>query len=287
MLVHKGSIYKQAASEPHLVELKEYLNRSYFEEGAEAIMYRPDYWFEWWDDQYYYGGSRWSESVYGGYLEKHNIQSLDHLRYHFVLLSEQEQREFLTNNVDADLIDNYVMNEDGTAYHLVGERAAPSSVYLEYEEDLGETWIIHFTKIQNVHKIQHEGFRYGIPDPTAIGWTTHIPKLQKKGSGYGFGYTIDDYPKFLVHPDGANRWHAGAVLLRAEALYVSHKVDKDSQAVFWGPSAYDIVGLVPTNKNTYAVIDCGGSHLFDGATLDDAVAWAIQNISSHPTLACL
>lgn len=284
--------YRRAASEPHLVQLKEYLDRHPFDLAADTIMYKPYRFLDWWYRDSGYGGEDWDEYIF--FPEDEEAGTFRTFAVWFADLDDDEMHKFLRNNIDADIVEDYY-EEEGALTKLTGDADAPSHVYLDYRRDLGDTWLIHFTKKQNVLRIQQNGFQYGVEDHRKLGWTTHIRKQQKRGPGYGFAYTVDDYPEYLVHPDGARRWHAGAVLFRAEALYLQHKVDQDRQAVFWGPSAYDVVALLPESagrfndpkNDVYAVLDCDGSYVMTGDNLDTVVQWTIQNIDRHPNLACI
>ena len=286
MIRFRGHSYRRAVSEPHLVQLKQNLLRDTWTMAVEAIMYDPRSFFSWWRRWSEYGSVDLDELVDEAFLEAEEVTTLGELADTFMSLDEEEQQEFLHNRIDADILDDYLDDDNGATAHLIGNTDAPTHVYMEHERDLGDTWLIHFTKPANVRKIQQNGFQYGMQDPDAIGFTTHVPKHLKKGPGYSFAYTVRDYPEFLVHPDGAERWHKGAVLFRAEALYVRHKTDNDYQAIFWGPAAYDIVALLPT-KDTYAIVDCDGSYVDAGDTLDDAIQWVIQNINRYPNLVCI
>lgn len=66
-------------------------------------------------------------------------------------------------------------------------------------EMIKEQWIIHTTN--DADNILNNGFKYGTTDMNKLGTTFRIEKDKKVGTGYTFGYTLEDFKNAHIYRD--------------------------------------------------------------------------------------
>jgi hypothetical protein len=116
---------------------------------------------------------------------------------------------------------------------------APSWVYLTPwfgNEIYG--WLIHFS--DTAYDIAYEGFCRGVPSVNKLGLTTRLSSYEFDTEGYNFAYPADIAVRFAFDR-GTPKYGKHAVLFRAPYMLFNHLTDQEPQAIFWGPSARDII----------------------------------------------
>jgi len=176
----------------------------------------------------------------------------------------------------------------------------PTYEYVEYVDLLKNQWLIHFT--DEPFSVQKYGFTSGVDDITKLGLTTHLPEIFKQGPGFNFAYTLSDYLRGSGSPVNPHaRWSYGkhAVMFKASGIRVLHLGDEEYQAIFWGPSARDIVVLYKDycfiydekmedsyEDDAWVVVPCNADtdNIYCAKDFEDVVVWVANNFDQYKNL---
>lgn len=146
----------------------------------------------------------------------------------------------------------------------------PAWVTLDYRYTRPRDWLVHCT--DSPREIYAEGFRRGVEDLSRIALTTHLPDVEKRFPGYNFAYEPDDFDRYAHN----ERWGFGCkygrhvLLLRSAYVSAYHSGDQEPQAVFWGPSAGDVVWLDVAERGNYAV-ELDDGELLEATEIPDLI----------------
>lgn len=113
-------------------------------------------------------------------------------------------------------------------------------------------WLIHFS--DDAYDIAGEGFCRGVPYPDKLGLTTHLDDFAFDVEGYNFAYPAGVATRYGFIR-GAPKYGKRAVLFRAPYMLFDHFADGEPQAIFWGPSARDIVVIDFDHKEPVLEVD--------------------------------
>lgn len=112
---------------------------------------------------------------------------------------------------------------------------------MDYEKDIdiNKEWLIHFTNYPD--SIAYKGFTAGTQDIETLALTRRDSNTME---GYDFAFLADyvsnQEARYYCGTDTDN-W--GAVMFHANGVQTYHYGDEQTQIVFWGPSAFDIIPI--------------------------------------------
>lgn len=161
---------------------------------------------------------------------------------------------------------------------IMGDPRSPTFLHMDFTQIVKNQWLIHFT--DSASDVASSGFQFGMPEPWALGLTTHLNESAKESGGYNFAYLLRDYNKY---GSSRGRWKYGkeAVVFRASGVEVYHYGDNEPQVIFDGSTAKDIIpiwhneeGWTVSNKSTG-----GAFHASDD--LDNVVQWLVNNYNQY------
>ncbi|MCH9802154.1 MAG: hypothetical protein K0U62_11590 [Actinomycetia bacterium] len=120
------------------------------------------------------------------------------------------------------------------------QEESPSWRYLHPRYgDEAYDWLIHFS--DSAYDIAAEGFCRGVPHVETLGLTTLLSSFYFDTEGYNFAYPAEMAQRFGFNRWGDPQYGKRAVLFRAPHMVFDHSTDNEPQAIFWGPSARDII----------------------------------------------
>lgn len=125
----------------------------------------------------------------------------------------------------------------------------PSWSYLDYRGTRPRGWLLHCTSAGG--DVSVDGFIRGVPDVTKLGLTTHLGDIEKDLPGYNFAYEADRFNRYAFDRNGVCRYGGDVLLFRAPYVETWHRTDEEPQAIFWGPSATDIILLTEVSRGYY------------------------------------
>lgn len=170
------------------------------------------------------------------------------------------------------------------------EAEHPSWLFMSNPKIVKNEWLIHFTGNANV--VACRGFNYGMDDFTRLGLTTRY-SLEQKPGGYNFAYSAKGWEQYARGEHGF-KYGGEAVLFRASGVQIWHAGDEETQVVFVGNTAHDIVPLTQgghdggwwANGIGKGGHEEGNYERGDGSfdSLSDAVKWVVKNFGQYKRL---
>jgi len=144
-----------------------------------------------------------------------------------------------------DLVDDLLPR-----FHQAGvDEEQPSWHYLDYRGTEPRGWLVHCTNEGG--EIAGDGFTFGVSDLSKLGLTTRLSKLDKLEAGYNFAYEADVFDRYGWDRSGRCRYGGDIILFRAPYVDTWHYTDEEPQAIFWGPSATDIILITEASDRSY------------------------------------
>jgi hypothetical protein len=162
-----------------------------------------------------------------------------------------------------------------------------SQEYFDYNGLVKNQWLVHFTN--DAWGIARNGFKYGVDDPANLALTTHLPDSAKKRGGYNFAFlATDNYMGYVGGRYGDMKYGKEAVVFRAGGIEVDHNTDNETQVIFWGASARDIVPITEdSNTGLWSVGEVpNGNPAFAHENLKTVVDWVIANYNQYKRWLC-
>jgi hypothetical protein len=126
----------------------------------------------------------------------------------------------------------------------------PTWVAMDYEAKHPRDWLVHCT--DHGHDICADGFTRGVEDLTKIALTTHLPESEKQRPGFNFAFRPSDFERY-AYDRGRCKYGRTVVLFRAPYVVAYHHGDEERQAIFWGPSATDVIVLDVAERGNYSL----------------------------------
>ncbi len=124
----------------------------------------------------------------------------------------------------------------------------PSWRFLDYRGTYPRDWLFHCTDAGQ--DVISEGFIRGVEDVSKLGLTVHLPAVDRSFPGFNFAYPADAFNRYAFDR-GSCRYGKNVLLFRAPYVEVWHYTDEEPQAIFWGPSATDIILLTEVSRGYY------------------------------------
>lgn len=162
------------------------------------------------------------------------------------------------------------------------DQKAPSWYHMEYEQDIHNEWLVHFSN--DAYSIASQGFKHGTDDLTTLSYTHTSPNKNDDLVGYNFAYDANDFEQYYLSRATLPKYGNELVLFRASGVKVWHTVDQEYQVVFYGPSAHDFVYIgedMNTSELIYAVYTKDGDMVYRTENIPDAVSWVINNYDQY------
>lgn len=129
--------------------------------------------------------------------------------------------------------------------------AFPAWSVLDYRGTYERDWLVHCTDAP--YEIVRKGFLRGVADPRRIGLTIYLPEFERELPGYNFAFRPQDFSSYALDRTGRCKYGKYALLLRAPYVLADHLGDQEPQAIFWGPSASDVIVLDVVERGYYAL----------------------------------
>lgn len=145
---------------------------------------------------------------------------------------------------------------------------SPSWALLDYRSIHPRGWLVHCTS--NSYHVLADGFTRGVEDMTKLGLTVHLSDSEKTGPGFGFAYTPNDFTRYGFDRRGGCRYGSDVVLFKAPYIRAWHGSDDEPQAIFWGPSASDLVA-VDAERGYFKASPSDGEGDVEAEDLDDLI----------------
>lgn len=155
----------------------------------------------------------------------------------------------------------------------------PSWSYLEYQEDVHNQWLIHFSN--DAGSIALDGFRFGVDQIDKLGLTTYMSEFDKKYGGYNFAYLLKDFHRY-----GGTAWSdkykygSECVIFRASGVKAWHNGDQEPQVIFYGKTATNI-NHVQYEEDGWYIEGRNGRKLVQFDSLVDFVDWFVRNYAQY------
>lgn len=159
------------------------------------------------------------------------------------------------------------------------EHELPTWAFYGSPELIKNQWLIHFT--DNAIDIASEGFTKGVSDMTRLGITTGFSTFEKKYGGYNFAFTLNEFDKYGRI---GNSYHYGneAVIFRASGLKVWHFDDRESQVIFYGKTATNIIPIIDGENANFGVFNSKtGRFVYENDKLENVVNWLVKNFIQY------
>jgi hypothetical protein len=145
-----------------------------------------------------------------------------------------------------------------------------------------QTWLIHFS--DQAHKIQKEGFKYGVDQVDRLALTTWLHENEKKYGGYNFAFVAGN--KASLQAGSKFSYGKEAVMFQSSGVEIYHYGDEENQVIFWGQAidprmtvhlssdGHDWI-VVPGWKATSRALKDRGE-IYRG-TLENVIDWVERN----------
>lgn len=252
-----------------LVYLKDYLNQTDAEKGAELAGLMPHVFAEWAREEFEPGetGSDELDAFLRDEIESWDVD--------FWSLDPKIKERFFQMG--------------GWENHASSVIDMPSWHYMDFRNIVKNQWMIHFT--DDADGVACGGFKYGMDDVTRLGLTTYYKNTAKPG-GYSFAYDIGNWERY-AHGRHGFKYGDEAVMFKASGVRVDHYGDQEEQIIFWGDTAKDIVPLTEGYYGGWYAngIGKGGREEGEGGeegeafdSLSEAVDWVYNNFNQYKRL---
>ena len=147
----------------------------------------------------------------------------------------------------------------------------------DYEGEVHNEWLIHLTN--NMYEVSRGGFNVGIEDYNDLAYTPDRGGTKwKYGPGYNFAYLASDAWR-------AKDYGTDCVLFQASGIKIYHYGDQETQVIFYGPSARNLIPIYRDKQGYYCewrVESCqNGNVLYQSDKLGDVVDWCINNFAQY------
>jgi 2'-5' RNA ligase/GNAT superfamily N-acetyltransferase len=156
----------------------------------------------------------------------------------------------------------------------------PSFMHMSYEGMVKNQWLLH--KTDNPDSICQSGFTYGMGDLSRLGLTTWFNNdgMDKQEGGYNFAFLAQDSKAMRYAED---RYGREAVIFRASGVKVYHYGDEETQVIFRGSEAHDIIPVVKDgNTGMWALPDDDhGKPVFQADYLQQIVQWVMNHYAQY------
>lgn len=147
----------------------------------------------------------------------------------------------LDSDVFAEYCDYlYELSSDPGLIRKYGIERVPLFLTYTYEEDVHDSWLVHFTdSTDTVKKILRSGM-LGVQNMEDLANTGQNEDEMVPG-GYCFAYEVSD--AYYNFRDGRVKYGECGVLIRANGIKLYHSGDDELQTIFIGNEAQDLVGF--------------------------------------------
>ena len=286
--IHKDAVYRKALIQRDLSWLKYYLTMSDKDKAIELANRSPQWFIQWFLEDFDSNREDYESIPKLSSFSEEEIYSFEDEPWDFV-----EEYISLFPEDKLEKAGSFIANE----YMKYDAEEAPTFLSVSYQGVVKNQWLIHFT--DSPDDIQREGFTKGVDDLSTLALTTHLSEASKSSGGYNFAYNLSDYIRGKGSPANPHaQWQYGesAVMFRASGIQTYHFGDDESQVIFWGPSAKDIVALSKGYFNAYneeyeesseeegwIVDSCKlrDSPVYGAEDLEDVVDWVVNNFEQY------
>jgi hypothetical protein len=240
-----GGLEKIGYMEQELSSLASYLQMEDRDKGLELLHYDPTSFEEWADSQ-------GDPDIYFGMFDGEGWDS-DEDKIKIIPLGDLEK-----------FAQGYSTSESD----------APPFLYMEFEGIIKNQWLCHFT--DHATDIYRNGFKKGIDlyDFNQLALSTHF---MRKGSGFNFAFLPKDVDK------DSTKYGDEMVVFRASGAKVYHYGDGETQIIFIGATATDIVPIFHNDEDGW-YIEGRNNYLFRHEDPAKVVEWVQINYSQYKNL---
>lgn len=257
-----------------IVTLSAYLSKDDYGKALEVLTRFPWEFGNWLDEN-----TAWLEE--GGYTELASVELLLAIERGEWNASQTDVPKEIALKFWKDIQENFCR---------YAEAEHPTWCFMVNPQIVKNEWLIHFTG--NANTVACRGFNYGMDDYTRLGLTTRYSLGQKPG-GYNFAYSAKGWEQYTRGEHGF-KYGKEAVLFRASGVRVWHEGDEETQVIFVGNTAQDIVPLTQgghdggwwANGIGKGGREEGNYKQGDGSfdSLSEAVKWVLQNFGQYKGL---
>lgn len=165
--------------------------------------------------------------------------------------------------------------DDSDQFMQMDPAECPSFMHMDYEGIVKNQWLIH--KTDDADGICRSGFTYGMSDLSKLGLTTWFKNegMDKKEGGYNFAFLTRD----AAAAEG--KYGSEAIIFRASGLMVYHYGDEETQVIFRGSEAHDIIPVYKQDGQWALSTDNRGTPAFQADSLSDIVEWIRTHYSQY------
>jgi ribosomal protein S18 acetylase RimI-like enzyme len=220
--------------------------------------------------------------------ERDKGEELARAFYHeFAEYIEQNYPELakkIPDSVEDDYLDDYswIPDEvltgflDDESGHLmqVSPADCPSFMHMSYEGIVKNQWLVH--KTDDPDGICEKGFTIGMHDLSRLGLTTWTNESGKQFGGYNFAFLPEDRGI-------ESKYGKDAVIFRASGVKVYHWGDEETQVIFRGSEAHDIIPVYKSSNdgNWHLSDNAQGNPVYAAPKLSQIVQWVEAHYTQY------
>ena len=192
---------------------------------------------------------------------------------------EQGEIEHLIERIPDEIVELFNETTSERLARAGWSEQPPSASFYDVEHRKKGGWLVHQS---SANDIDQSGFRYGVQDPEGLAYTGG--GATQPGPGYNFAYEPGNDELYgREGRSGRPRYGAYQYAFWVPAYVKAwHHGDREPQAIFWGPSARNIVEIGKDEDDKWTVATWDRSPKFDSS--EDLVNWLDANWDQYRSI---